>query len=199
MRCGGSPAQRGFSLLELVIVIVLVSVLLTIAIDRLLLLKAQAERVAMEQVLGNIRSGITIRLAELFARGKLADADKLPGSNPMQLLAVRPDNYRGEFFGLDPASIEPGSWYFDSRDGALCYIVEGGEYFETPLAPPARARFRIRPVFDDVDGNGRYDPKVDALRGLQLAPLESYTWNLRFVWPDWPWAARQKAPAAPRG
>ncbi|HYR34326.1 MAG TPA: type II secretion system protein, partial [Burkholderiales bacterium] len=53
----------GFSLLELVIVIVLISVLLAVAIDRLLAMKAMAERGALEQVVGTIRSGITIRLA----------------------------------------------------------------------------------------------------------------------------------------
>jgi prepilin-type N-terminal cleavage/methylation domain-containing protein len=198
LKWAASRSERGFSLLELVIVVVLISMLLTIAIDRLLLFKAQAERTAMEQVLGNMRSGLTIRLAEMVVRGKLGDADKLAGSNPMLLLAVRPDNYLGEFFGPDPTSLGPGNWYYDSRDGVLCYLVESGEYFETLLPPPARARFRIRPVFDDLDGNGRYDPKVDALRGMQLAPLEPYGWNLRFLWPDWPWREREKAPSAAR-
>jgi len=193
-----SRGARGFSLFELVIVVVLISLLLTVAIDRLLLFKAQAERTAMEQVLGNLRSGITIRLAEMAVRGKLGDADKLAGSNPMGLLAVRPENYLGEFFGPDPASLDPGNWYYDSRDGALCYLVESADYFDTVLPPPARARFRIRPVFDDTDGDGRYDPKVDALRGMQLAPLEPYGWNLRFVWPDWPWREPAKAPSAAR-
>lgn len=183
---------RGFSLLELVIVIVLVSLLVTIAIDRLVVLKAQAERVAMEQVIGNIRSGLTIRLAELMARGNLNDAARLAGTNPMLLLAVRPDNYLGELFGSDPAALELGHWYFDSRAGALCYLVESSQYFESALVPP-RARFKINLVYEDTNRNGRYDPETDALRGMQLAPMEPYVWDTRFAWPDWPWSAPRPA------
>ncbi len=183
---------RGFSLLELVIVVVLVSLLVTLAIDRLLVLKAQAERVAMEQVIGNIRSGLTIRLAELMARGNLNDAARLAGTNPMLLLAVRPDNYLGELFGPDPAALEPGHWYFDSRAGALCYLVESVEYFESALVPP-RARFKINLVYEDRNRNGRYDAESDALRGMQLAPMEPYVWDTTFASPDWPWSAPRAA------
>lgn len=178
----GRKAKRsGFSLLELVIVIVLISVLLAVAIDRLLLMKAQAERGAMEQVLGNIRSGITIRLAELAIRNKLSQSASLVGTNPMLVLSEKPQNYLGELFGANPASLEPGNWYFDSRDGVLCYLVDSDDYFETAFPTPPRARFRIEPVFEDVNLNGRYDAGVDILRGLHLAPVEPYRWNLRFA------------------
>ncbi|MDH5486446.1 MAG: prepilin-type N-terminal cleavage/methylation domain-containing protein, partial [Gammaproteobacteria bacterium] len=45
--CGG-----GFSLLELVIVIVIISVLMVLAMSRLLALQVDAERVTMEMVAG---------------------------------------------------------------------------------------------------------------------------------------------------
>jgi len=168
---------RGFSLLELVIVIVIISLLLTFAIDRLLLLRVEAERVAMQQTLGSLRSGLSIGVAELISRGRPMDAAKSVGSNPMNRLAEKPDNYLGELYGPDPAALEPGSWYFDSRDRVLVYLVRNAEYFSSPLPGPARARFAIRPDFDDRNGNGRYDPAVDELRGLRLAALEPFSWN----------------------
>ncbi|HYL88127.1 MAG TPA: prepilin-type N-terminal cleavage/methylation domain-containing protein [Burkholderiales bacterium] len=191
IRRGRRRDQPGFSLLELVVVIVLISILLTIAIQQLIVAKAQAERVAMQQVLGSIRSGMTIRLAELILRGKLSEADLLAGSNPMQFLAEVPQNYVGELFDPDPRSVPRGSWYFDRKEGTLCYVVDSTEYFAAASPPPARARFAIRTVFEDQDGNGRYDRGVDLLRGLQLATLEPYAWNIRFAAPDLLWARRR--------
>jgi len=185
--------QRGFSLLELVIVIVLISVLVTLGIERLLVMKAQAERTAMEQVLSSIRSGLTIRLAELAVRSRLPQAAALAGKNPINVLSEKPQNYLGELFGPGPRTLARGNWYFDLQDGALCYIPESEEFFQSLVEPP-RARFRIEPVFDDVNKNGRYDEGVDLFRGLRLEPLEPYSWNMRFAWPDWgPGAATPKA------
>lgn len=177
-------SQRGFSLLELIVVIVLISVLLTLGIERLLVMKAQAERIAMEQVLSSVRSGLTIRLAELAVRSRLPQAAALAGKNPLNVLSEKPQNYLGELFGPDPWTLPRGNWYFDLQEGALCYIPESEEFFQSQFEP-RRARFRIEPVFDDVNKNGRYDEGVDLLRGLRLAPLEAYSWNMRFAWPDW--------------
>lgn len=186
-------ASRGFSLLELVVVVALVSVLLAVAIDRLLLVKARAESMGVEQVLGAVRSAITIRVAELIARARAAEVGRLVRTNPMLLLAERPQNYLGELFGPDASTLQAGNWFFDTRDHALCYLVESTDYFESGLPAPPRACFAIEPVFDDTDGNGRYDPAVDTLRGLRLAASAPYEWRLQFVWPDWPWAARKAA------
>jgi prepilin-type N-terminal cleavage/methylation domain-containing protein len=178
----GAPGRAGgFSLLELVIVIVLISVLLVVAIDRLLAMKAMAERGAVEQVVGTIRSAIGIRLAELAVRNKLSQASSLAGTNPMLVLGERPQNYLGELFAPNPAALPPGNWYFDTRDGVLCYLVESAEHFETELPGPARACFKIQPVFDDVNRNGRYDEGTEVLRGFRLAALAPYSWNLRFM------------------
>ena len=180
-RARPSANASGFSLLELVIVIVLISVLLAVAIDRLLAMKAMAERSAVDQVVGTIRSGITIRLAELAMRNKLSDATSLAGANPMLVLSERPQNYLGELFAPNPASLPPGNWYFDTRDGVLCYLVESADYFQSELPGPARARFSIQPVYEDVNRNGRYDAGVDSLRGFRLAALEPYSWSVRFM------------------
>ena len=186
----GLRSRRGFSLLELVVVIVLISVLLTLGIERLLIMKAQAERTAMEQVLSSIRSGLTIRLAELAVRSRLPQAAAMAGKNPFNVLSEKPPNYLGELLRPDPGTLARGNWYFDLQEGALCYLPESEEFFESRLEPP-RARFRIAPVFDDVNKNGRYDEGLDLLRGLSLAPLEAYSWNMRFAWPDWSQGGRR--------
>lgn len=177
--------QAGFSLLELLVVIVLISVLLSVAIDRLTVIRAKAERAAMEQVLGSIRSGIQIRVAELIAGNRMAELATLPGTNPMQRLAERPPNYLGELFGPDPTALEPGNWYFDTRARALVYLVDSDAFFDSALAGAPRALFAIEPVFDDVNRNGRYDPAVDTMRGLRLGNRSRYAWRDNAAWPDW--------------
>jgi prepilin-type N-terminal cleavage/methylation domain-containing protein len=169
--------ERAFSLLELLIVIVIVSVLLVVAVDRLLALRFEAERASVQTVIGALRSALYIEFAGAAARGQIKRMDGARGTNPMLHLAEKPEGYAGEFFGPDPALFEPGTWYFDSRDGALVYLVRFPQQFVTPLPGPPRLRVAVEPDYDDVDRNGRFDPGRDAVRGLKLVPLEPFFWK----------------------
>jgi prepilin-type N-terminal cleavage/methylation domain-containing protein len=170
-------SERGFSLLELLIAIVIISLLLIVAAERLLALRFEAERAMVQSVIGSLRSALYIEFAGAAARGQLARMEVAGGSNPMMRLAERPETYVGEYFGADPDLFEPGSWYFDSRDRALVYVVRFPQQFVTPLAGPPRLRLTVAPDFEDVDRNGRFDPGRDGLRGLKLVPLEPFYWK----------------------
>ena len=170
-------AERAFSLLELLIVIVIISVLLVMAIDRLLALRFEAERVTVQSVIAAMRSGLYIEFAAAAAGGRSSSIDAARGSNPMLRLSERPEGYAGEFFGPDPALFDPGTWYFDTRDRALVYVVRFPEQFVTPLGGPPRVRLAVEPDYDDLDRNGRFDPGRDPVRGLKLVPLESFYWK----------------------
>ena len=171
-------AKAGFSLLELLIVVVIVSVLLVVAVERLLALRFEAERTSVRAVIGALRSALYIEFAAAATRGRLGTLDAAPGSNPMERLAEKPDNYAGEFYGADPAVFEPGTWYFDTRDRVLVYLVRFPAQFVTSLEGPPRARLRVEADYDDLDRNGRFDPRRDPLRGLTLVPLEPFHWKL---------------------
>lgn len=168
--------QRGFSLLELVIVIAIIVLLLVIAVDKLLPLRVDAERTAMENVLGSLKSALSIEVAAQIAKGRIPSLAALQDSNPMRRLSETPNNYLGELDAPDPASIEGGQWYFDRRDNTLVYRVSNVESFQTPLPGPARARFAVRLDYDDMNGNNHFDTGVDTLRGLRLEALDAYTW-----------------------
>jgi prepilin-type N-terminal cleavage/methylation domain-containing protein len=158
-------SERGFSLLELLIVIVIVSILIVAAIDRLLALRYEAERSTVQSVIGALKSALYIEFAASAARKR---APPVAG-NPMSLLSERPETYAGEFFGPDPAAFAPGTWYFDSRDASLVYLVRFPEQFTTTLAGPARLRLAVRGDYHAADGK---------LVGLKLVPLEPYYWKI---------------------
>lgn len=174
----GSIRQRGFSTLELVIVIVLISLLIVIAVDRLLSLRVDAERVAVEQLAGTVRSAMGINVAATVARdGGLQNISALHRSNPMDMLAETPGTYLGELDNVDPEKIEPGSWYFDKKKRMLIYRVINSGYLETKLQGPARIRFQLQLVYTDNNRNRRYDVGRDAIHGLRLQAVEPYKWR----------------------
>lgn len=173
---GPDRLVRGFSLLELVVVIVIVSILLTVAISRLLALQVDAERVAMETVAGTLRSAVGIKVAEHIVRQDIAGLKDLEGSNPMDRLAELPGNYLGELDGPDPSRLEDGNWYFDTRSRVLVYLVRNKGFFTSELGG-SRAGFAIRLVYADTNRNGVFDPGVDSIEGLRLVAVAPYAWS----------------------
>jgi prepilin-type N-terminal cleavage/methylation domain-containing protein len=167
----------GFSLLELVVVIIIVAFLAVIAIARLLAIQADAERVSMETVVGTLRSALGMTVAESIVRQDLRGLQTWEGGNPMERLAELPSNYLGAFDGPDPTSFEDGHWYFDKQTRELVYLVRNKEHFSGGTANPPRARFAIRLVYADKNRNGRFDSGVDSIEGLRLAPIEPYKWT----------------------
>lgn len=168
--------NSGFSLLELVVVIVIISVMLVVAISRLLALQVDAERVTMETVAGTLRSSLGMKVAESIVKGKVAELPGYEGFNPMTLLAETPRNYLGELDGVDPAKLQDGNWYYDKRAKTLVYLVRNKGFFTGGLPNPARARFAVSLVYSDKNGNGAFDAR-EAIEGLRLNVVEPYTWS----------------------
>jgi prepilin-type N-terminal cleavage/methylation domain-containing protein len=164
---------RGFSLLELVIVIVIISILITVAISKLIALQVDAERVAMQTVVGTLRSALGIKVAERYARQDMAGIRALAGSNPMDRLAQLPGNYLGVLDDPDPATLEDGNWYFDAHSRALVYLVRNRAYFTGGLVNPPRARFAVQLVYIQNQSGGA----GNVVEGVQLVPLEQYRWS----------------------
>lgn len=168
----------GFSLFELVVVIVIISILMVVAISRLIALQVDAERFVMESVVGAVRSGLGIKVAESIVKQKTGALPTYENSNPMDLLAEVPGNYLGELEGsIDPHTLRKGSWYFDTSARNLVYVVDNIGYFSGGMENPPRARFKIRLVYTDVNGNGMFDDGIDLIQGLRLAVLEPYQWT----------------------
>ena len=172
-RCSTSLKQHGFTLLELVVVITIISALVVVALDRFYKLMVDVERTSMEHDLGVMRSAIGMQVAAHFVAGDLQGLLRLAESNPMDLLAEKPTNYLGVFSSYDWEDLKTGSWIYDSGSQTLVYLVRNHVFFESTLDNPARARFKIFPVYSDRitgDLNQKY------IAGLTLKQIEPYQW-----------------------
>lgn len=161
---------RGFTLLELVVVIAIIAVLSTIALDRLWAIQVKAERAAMENVIGAIQSALGMKVAESLLAGDRTDLENLAGSNPMQRLAEVPNNYAGEL--VDTTGVHGGQWYFDLREHVLVYRAYNAANFRGGAADPAEARFAVR-LDVEAPQPGRRDKGIV---GARLVALDVYQW-----------------------
>lgn len=168
--------QRGFSLLELVVVIILVVILFLVAFDRLLPLRGDAEAAHVATVIGGLRSAIGLEAATRVSREGLPALAELEGINPMTLLQDWPDTYIGETGDVGGTEISPGTWYFESESEALVYRVRFPQYLEGEPERPSELRWRVTLQYEDADGSGRFEPESDRPRGLRLVPLDTYEW-----------------------
>ena len=121
--------MRGFSLIELVVSLLLVSVLVGVFLERALYYRELAEKSAMEQVAMDIRSSVNLRVAELVLNNRFAELSDLANQNPMDLLARKPANYLGVLTASSWSTAAPGNWYFDSTSKEVVYLIDLGRYF----------------------------------------------------------------------
>lgn len=164
--------NRGYTFLELLIVIAIISILIAVALDRYSKLLVDVERTSMEHDLGVMRSAIGMQTAEHFLNGNMAGLQLLVNSNPMDLLAEKPKRYLGVVSHQEAEEIEEGNWYYDSDINALIYTVIHDQYFVSELKP-ARARFKIYPVYSEKKQG---TVKKTFQSGLTLRPMEPYRW-----------------------
>ncbi len=163
--------QPGFTLLELAIVVCIICVLTVFAIDKIWALRTEAERAAVAQIVGALRSALGIETARRFVREGLPSVSELEGSNPMDLLAQRPNGYVGETDAPDPAAYSGGDWYFDTGDGTLSYKVRFHGSFLSAAGAQAWLRFRVVLRYRDLNASGLFEPGVDEISGLDLARI----------------------------
>ncbi|HEX5756577.1 MAG TPA: type II secretion system protein [Arenimonas sp.] len=166
--------QQGASLLELAIVIILFSLMLLVAIDRLLPLRGQAEAAAVLSSQGNMQARLGGEVAQRVIRDGLPAVLALEGSNPMALIETPPPTYRGAFARIDLNELQPGDWAFDRSRGVLVYRVQYAQYFDGEPSDPPRAEWRIELHF--AEGTGR---EPEALREVLLVPLGKPSWRLQ--------------------
>ena len=169
-------AQRGFTLLELIIVITIVSILATVLLNRLLDYQERAEKVAMEQTAGILRSALHLQVVDLIARNRMSDIPKLVEENPITWLAEKPHNYQGEYFDPPPGQLDAGNWYYDLKARQLVYLVDRGRHFLPDPTGRKAVRYEVALVYNK---NREGDAQALAPRevgGVVLQLAQPYQW-----------------------
>lgn len=117
--------QKGFTLLEIVITIIIVGILGAWASARYISLTKDAERGNVESVIGSLRSALNLYSVKQIVSGELITAH-----NPFDDLSNRPLNYAGAFPDVDLPNCPPGAWAYQSGDpvnndwGVVCYRTQ---------------------------------------------------------------------------
>jgi hypothetical protein len=194
-------ASRNLSRLELVAAILVLALLVGTFLGRGLRVFAAAEERSLQATVLNMNSALRIQFYELVIAGRAADAAAWQGANPVRLLegfggtmetgtviehpelarfhavaAGLGTHYLGEFEFPGPASVEGGQWYFDLSEAVLVYRVRNREFFRSQLPGAPRVRFRLDLQFDDLNGDGQYNPESEIPADVAIRTVDEYQW-----------------------
>jgi general secretion pathway protein G len=165
----------GFSLIELIVVIAILSVLISIFLNRVGYYQELAEKTAMEENVGAIQSALTIQHSKHYVRGNSEDISLLPTENPMKWLQKLPKNYAGEFYDPKPNTVAPGNWMFDLKAHELIYVPDRTEHFVAGKDGKKWIRFHIAMQYEQIKSRGVVG-KDKELVGSVFAPTEHISW-----------------------
>jgi prepilin-type N-terminal cleavage/methylation domain-containing protein len=156
---------RGFTLIELVVALVIVSILAAVAVERLFYYQERAEKVAMLANLEAFKTGLRVQVAELLATNRTDRLSTLEGTNPIAWMEQPPPGWIGNY----SAPSQPGSWSYATATRELVYSPRNRRYLRTE-APGKDLRFRVVLKYGDNGAGGK------ALTAATLAPTRPYLW-----------------------
>lgn len=168
MSQGARRRLHGFTLIELIVAIIVISTLVTVAIDRLLYYKERHEKAAMEYTLAAVKTGLQLRMAELIVTNRQGSLNELERNNPMRWLEeAAPSNYLGDYRAT-PAT---GNWYFDPGPRQLVYVPSSSSYLDTGQSGTKELRFRVAIRYETNAVTGGKAPVAVA-----VAPVREFRW-----------------------
>jgi len=133
---------RGFTLVELLVVVSIVALSIGLGLARLLKYQELGERAAVEQNVAAINTALTLRFAAYVISGNASGIEADVGSNPVRFLERAPQGYLGELYAADPKTLPRASWYFDPATGELIYLPARRWYLSSGV-PPETIHFRV--------------------------------------------------------
>jgi|GEM_PF-441430 len=167
-------SSKGFTLIELIVVIAVLSVLAGTLLNRVWLYQEQAEKAAMVGVASAIQGALVMQYGRLLVRGMESEVTALTTDNPMRWLAIQPRNYSGEFYDPTPRSVAPGNWVFDLKTRELVYVLDRASHFIPGKDGQKWIRYRANLMYDPALGAPGKTSKE--LAGVLFEPTMPYHW-----------------------
>ena len=168
-------SASGFSLFEFLVVVTSIALLGGVLLERVRFYQEQAEKAAMEQMVGALRSALRLQIAERLSKGRQGLAELL-GQNPMDWMIGKPLNYPGERPSAEPGKASGGSWYFDRRDRCLVYVVGNGRHFAPNAVGRKEVRYQVQPFIGGKPQAAENPADKQVIDGVALVLLEPYQW-----------------------
>ncbi len=155
--------QKGFTLIELVIVIVILGILAAVGIPQFLDLRDEAEEASVNHMIGSLESALSIYASKQYVNG-----NTITVVNPFDQLSNIPNNYNGINDPVNPTNTPSGTWSWRISGNWVMYHpkkpINGGW-----LSNGVRfIIYQVQPVVDGTDTVG--------IR-LTPTPTYAYTWN----------------------
>jgi prepilin-type N-terminal cleavage/methylation domain-containing protein len=169
-------SQRGFTLLELIVVIIIISILIGELLRRVPDYQEQAEKAVVEQTAAAMQSALTMRIGSMMVRGIATEKElrSLATDNPMNWLQKKPGNYAGEFFDPTPKTVAPGQWMFDLKSHDLIYVLNRSDNFTSGKDGLTWIRFHVKLEKELPLGSAAGSKKI--LTSVLFEPTEPYRW-----------------------
>lgn len=165
--------QHGFTLFELVVVVLLVGVFMSFAIDRMLRIQIDAERVSVQQTIAALKSALNLQVAERVVNQGLGSIAEFANTNPMNYLQEVPYNYSGLQSDQQVANFPRASWYYDEQQQMLVYKVNNTAYFSSSVPGTSRIRLKVVALYQDESGH----TQSNKVRGISLKSIDDYFWT----------------------
>ena len=104
--------QKGFTLIEVVAIFIIVGLLAAIAAPKYISFTTAAEHGSVDSVIGVLRSALNLYSAQQLLRNQ-----PITAHNPFHDVSV--EGYAGAFADVDLTNCPPGSWAYQSGDSGL--------------------------------------------------------------------------------